>query len=102
MAGLIAILLCGFSRGFVIRRGRGVYLPEPVSQRFARRMSRFPGEIFSRPGILQVRRLGDDEQFLGQRSPFPGKSSRSMPSRKRESRFMVSLDEMLWELARMP
>ena len=62
----------------------------------------FLGGQFLRMLLLQVRRLGQDEQLVHQRPVHAREQPRSTPSRISDSRFMVSLEEMLWALARMP
>ena len=62
----------------------------------------FLGREFLGKLLLQMRRLGHDEQFVDQGAVGAGESPKSTPSRISDSRFMVSLEVMLWALARMP
>ena len=74
---------------------------EPFPQQVRPQQVALLGGQFAVVGFLQMRRLGDDNQLIDQR--LRGASEQLQPScRSSESRFIVSLEEMLCALARMP
>ena len=60
------------------------------------------GELRKFPNLKLIINLGAGVDSIVKDRSLPGNSPKSIPSRIMDSRFMVSLEEMMWALARVP
>ena len=76
--------------------------PQPFAHHISTQQVSFLGGKLLGMLLLQVGWLGQNEQFIHQGPVHAGEKPQVQPRRINDSRFMVSFEEMLWALARMP